>query len=142
MIILDTNVVSAVMRREGHPHVKEWFRVQDQAEMYLSAVTIAEIEYGLNLMPDGRKRRELSRAFEFFLALGFEERIQPFDGSAARIYGAVAARLKQTGLNPGPIDIMIAAIALAHDATVATRNTRDLRPCGVKLVNPFDPEDT
>lgn len=138
MILLDTNVISAVMMPAPPGPVLRWLNERETAGLYLSTITLAEIGYGLRVLPDGKRRRDLEDRFARFIAEGFEQRILPFDEAAALIYGEIMAHRKGLGRPLGVLDGQIASIARAHGLAVATRNTRDFDECGLELVNPFD----
>lgn len=138
MILLDTNVISAVMAPAPPRPVLEWLNHQETVRLYLSAITLAEIGYGLRVLPDGRRRRDLENRFTKFVADGFEQRILSFDKRAAFLYGEIMGHRRELGRPLGILDGQIASIARAHRLAVATRNTRDFEDCGIELVNPFD----
>lgn len=133
MLILDTNVISALRRPERAPDVAAWLTRQDDSTLYLSVVTLGEIERGIarqdKLDPDfARDLRDwLSRTVQLF-----GDRLLPVDAQSARIWGQLSARLGHAGG-----DLLIAATALRHDATVVTRNIADFEPTGCKIENPF-----
>jgi len=138
MILLDTNVISAVIAPAPPRPVLEWLNHQETVGLYVSAITLAEIGYGLRGLPDGRRRRDLEDRFAKFVSTGFEQRTLSFEESAALLYGEIMGRRKGLGRPLGILDGQIAAIARAHQLAVATRNTRDFEECGVELVSPFD----
>lgn len=138
MILLDTNVISAVMMPAPPGPVLRWLNDQETAGLYLSTITLAEIGYGLRVLPDDKRRRNLEDRFARFITEGFEQRILPFDETAALIYGEIMAHRKGLGRPLGAIDGQIASIARSQHLAVATRNTRDFEECGIELVNPFD----
>ncbi|MCB9342629.1 MAG: type II toxin-antitoxin system VapC family toxin [Saprospiraceae bacterium] len=137
MIILDTNVVSELMRENPDPAVTGWIRSAQPDQLTLSVIAIAEILRGISRLPEGRKKEGLWKNFNAFVAHAFKDRILPFDEIAARYYGEVAALREKVGLKADPVDMFIAAIARAHNAAVATRNIRDFEGCGIKLINPW-----
>ena len=137
MILLDTNVVSEVMRVAPSPAVLAWLNEQDSTTLFVSTVTIAEIEYGLRVLPDGKRRTGLRDRLEHFLAQAFEGRIRDFDQAAARSYGEVMGGRREIGRPMSVPDGQIAAIARACGYAVATRNVADFEDCGLSLVNPF-----
>lgn len=141
MILLDTNVVSAVMRPVPSRSVLDWLDDHDTTCLYLSTITIAEIRYGLRVLPDGKRRRSLEGRFEEFVARGFDQRILTFDEPAARLYGEVMGRCKELGRPISVLDGQIAAIAQAHRFAVATGNVRDFEECGLRILNPFENEE-
>lgn len=137
MILLDTNVVSAVMTPRPEPLVLEWLDRQDTVTLYLSTITIAEIGYGLRVLPDGKRRRHLAERFEHFVATGFEQRLLSFDQRAAHEYAEVMGHRKEIGRPLSIPDGQIASVARANHLAVATRNVRDFEECGLGLINPF-----
>ena len=138
MILLDTNVVSASMAPIPPPSVIDWLNQQDTIDLYLSSITIAEIGYGLWVLPDGKRRRALEDRFAKFVTAGFEHRILNFDERAARLYPEVMGHRRMLGRPLGILDGQIASIARANDLAVATRNVRDFEECGLEVINPFD----
>lgn len=139
MILLDTNVVSAVMALKPPSAVLNWLNEKNTVVLYISAITIAEISYGLRVLPAGKRRSALQNRFENFIAKGFEQRILNFDNSAARQYAEVMGYRKEIGRPLGILDGQIAAIARVNNQAVATRNIRDFEDCGIELINPFEP---
>lgn len=139
MILLDTNVVSAVMARSPAASVVAWLDRQDTLTLYVSAVTIAEIQYGLEILPDGKRRRSLEDRFARFVAEGFSGRVLSFDAQAAQLYGGIMATRRSAGRPMSVLDGQIAAIARAHRLAVATRNVRDFELCGLEVIDPFEP---
>ena len=137
-MLLDTNIVSEVMRSAPSPTVLAWLNDQDASALFVSTVTIAEIEYGLRMLPDGRRRRGLRNRFEQFLVRAFAGRIRDFDQPAARSYGDIMGNRKEIGRPMSVPDGQIAAIACSRGLTVATRNVADFEDCGLTLVNPFE----
>ena len=137
MILLDTNVVSELMRREPHPAVMAWVDAQPAQHLYISAVTRAEIELGIALLPDGRRKQGLQVAAMRMFA-EFSGHCRAFDESAARCYGALVAGRVHAGRPISVEDAQIAAIALAGEFVLATRNGADfLGIDGLSLVDPF-----
>jgi predicted nucleic acid-binding protein len=139
VIILDTNVVSEMMKATPTPAVVAWLNGQEASTLFLTTVTIGEISYGLRVLPQGRRRRLLEEGFERILAEAFAGRILDFDEKAARRYGEVMGRRKEIGRPLTILDGQIASIARANSCAVATRNVRDFVDCGVEIVNPFEP---
>jgi len=137
-MILDTNIVSEVMAAAPSQAVIGWLNAQDTASLYLTTITIAEIDFGLQLLPQGKRRRVLEDRFEQFLTRAFAQRILDFDQSAARHYGPLMAHRREIGLPMAALDGQIAAIARARGLAVATRNTRDFAQSGIEVVNPFE----
>lgn len=137
MILLDTNVVSELMSVPRDSTVNTWFRQQPKADLIVSAITVAEIQYGLCRLPLGKRRKGLAENFAAFMERAFAGRILSFDAKAAYAYGPLAAGRRAAGFNTGPIDLLIAAIARSRDASIATRNARDFEGCGITLINPW-----
>jgi len=138
MIVVDTNVVSEVMRPQPSPRVLDWLNQQDSTQLFISTITLAEIGYGLRVLPDGLRRRQLQTRFEQFVAQAFEERVLAFTTPAAQAYAEIMGYRKETGHTMSMPDGQIAGIALAHGFAVATRNIKDFKDCGLELINPFD----
>jgi toxin FitB len=138
MILLDTNIVAEMMKAEPAPAVVSWLNGQEASSLFLSAVTVGEIAFGLRVLPRGRRRRHLEEGFERVLAEGFLGRILPFDEEAAHRYGEIMSRRRQIGRPLSIQDGQIASIARANGCAVATRNVRDFLDCGVEVVNPFE----
>lgn len=137
MIILDTNVLSALMSRHPDRRVIDWLDRQPRTSVWTTSVTILEIRFGLQMMPLGKRRTALMRAFEILLAEKIEQRIASFDADAARQAGDLMALRYRRG-RPGDLrDTMIAGIALASRATLATRNTSHFDDLSVPVVNPW-----
>ena len=137
MILLDTNVISEVMRPTPHPRVIGWLNATDAGELHVSTISIAEIIFGLELLPPGQRRQGLEERFQAFLSAAFSHRLLPFDEAAARHYGPIMAKRRRGGLPMAAPDGQIAAIARSKSMNLATRNTRDFRSCGVPLLDPW-----
>ncbi|UCF05423.1 MAG: type II toxin-antitoxin system VapC family toxin [bacterium] len=138
MILLDTNIVSTIMRPAPPEAVIDWLNRQETVTLYLSTITLAEIGYGLWILPEGKCRRSLEDRFEKFVAEGFEQRILDFDRRAAHLYGEVMGRRKAMGRPLAVLDGQIASISRANDLAIATRNVRDFEGCEVEIINPFE----
>jgi predicted nucleic acid-binding protein len=137
MILIDTNVISEVMRVSPSLHVLEWLNRQESNALYMSSITVGEIEYGLRILPAGRRRLELKERFERFISMAFAQRVLAFDEPAARTYGDLMGLRKELGRPMSVPDGQIAAIARSGGLAIATRNTRDFDACGVDVVDPF-----
>lgn len=137
MILLDTNVVSEIMKARPHPRVIAWLNEVEASRLWLSAVTIAEIEYGLHSLPEGARRRTLRYRFEGFVETAFAGRVLPFGRAAAAIYGEVMGHRRAAGRPMSVADGQIASIALSRSLKLATRNTKDFDDCGLDLIDPF-----
>ena len=138
MIILDTNVLSELLRPTPEPQVEAWLAAQDGTNVYFTAVGEAELRHGVAILPAGRRRTALGAAIDGILDEDFRDRILPFDREAARAYAAIAAERRAAGRPISQFDCQIAAIARAHAASVATRNTSDYEGCGIALIDPWN----
>jgi predicted nucleic acid-binding protein len=138
MIILDTNVISEMMKSIPSVDVVTWMNKQNASELFITTISIAEITYGLNALPIGQRRKTLEDAFQKTMIEAFEYRVLLFDESAAQIYGRLMANRKHLGRPLSILDGQIAAIAFSNEFAVATRNLRDFSDCGLRLVNPFE----
>jgi len=137
MIILDTNVLSAVMRRDADLAVVAWLDRQPAESLWVTTITIFEVRFGLELLPDSRRRRELEEAFSQALKEDFQRRILPFDFPAAEEAALLAARRRSAGRAVDFRDTQIAGIAMARQATLATRNIRHFEDLSVAVVDPW-----
>lgn len=136
MIILDTNVVSALMGTNLSPTVSAWYAQQAPASIYITAVTRAEVRYGLARLPHGRRRSVYQHAADAFFTSQFDRTLS-FDAVAADAYGDIVAERERVGRPIGIADAQIAAIAYAHGATVATRDSGGFDRTGVNVTDPF-----
>ncbi len=137
MIVLDTNIISEFMVSPPAEPVLAWLNAQDASNLYLTTISIAEISFGLRVMPDGRSRRLLADRFEQLLAAAFESRVLSFDEDAGRAYGEIRGHRRELGRPMSNFDGQIAAIARTKGLAVATRNIKDFEDCGLELINPF-----
>lgn len=137
MIVLDTNVISEMLRPAPDARVSAWLAAQHGPEVYLTAICEAELKYGVAVLPEGRRRDALTNAVEAILAQEFAGRILAFDSAAAAAYAQIAAARRASGRPVSQFDAQIAAIARTHRAMLATRNTADFEGCGVELVDPW-----
>jgi hypothetical protein len=138
MIILDTNIVSEIMKAEPEPNVMKWYNSTGRELIWQNAISVYEIQFGLNLMPDGRKKEILQNSFNRMLREKFSQRIIEFDANAAIAAGEVNAEQKRNGRNCDIRDVQIAGIALARGACLATRNVKDFEFEGLKVINPYE----
>jgi predicted nucleic acid-binding protein len=137
VILLDTNVLSALMLRRPEPKVVQWLDVQPTESIWITAVTVFEVRTGLELLEPGERRHELEKAFDALLDEELDGRVQAFDQSAAEAAGTIAADRQRAGRPVEIRDVQIAGIAKARRATVATRNTRHFVDLGIDLVDPW-----
>ena len=140
MFLIDTNVISELMRATPAPSVLNWFSTQDPSTLYLSAVTEAELRTGIAILPAGQRREGLKAALDATIDEDFEGRILPFDTDAAKTYAEIAAGRRSAGRPIADADCQIAAIARATGMPVITRNTRDFEGCGIDVINPWGGE--
>jgi toxin FitB len=136
MIILDTNVVSALMRNVPDPRVSEWLDRQPEYSIWTTAITVFEIRVGLQVMPEGMRKSALSEQFERLLD-EISHRISVFGEEAARRAASLTAARQKKGRTGEIRDTMIAGIVLAQNATLATRNTADFADIAAKIINPW-----
>ncbi len=137
MIILDTNVLSALMRAEPEARVVNWLDLQSPDSVWITSITLFEARFGLGLLPAGRRRRALESAFEQLLEQDLEHRVLDFDAAAAAAAATLAAARQKAGRPVDMRDTQIAGIALARRATVATRNLRHFQDLKVTVVDPW-----
>lgn len=136
MIVLDTNVVSEAMRPRPDPAVLSWLNDQTIETLYLSSVTLAELLFGLGVLPTGARKNDLAAGLDRLLAL-FQGRVLAFDRDAARLYADMADQSRSVG-RPLPLaDGYLAATAASHGFAVATRNVVHFRDTGVELIDPW-----
>ncbi len=137
MILIDTNVISEVMRLETDSRVKAWIDGRMRGEIGISAITVAEILYGCRSLPDGRRQNQLLEAAAEVFDEHFHDRIFAFDHRAAVEYAEIVIGRERIGTPISMADAQIAAICLANGADLATRNTKDFENTGITLVNPW-----
>lgn len=136
MIILDTNVLSELMRPAPDARVRDWVTGRRADELGTTAITVAEIRHGIDRLPDDRRKEDLlTAAMDIFSAFG--GLIQPFDTAAAAWFAVIMAKRASLGLPIEGFDAQIAAICRVHGATLATRNVKDFRETGVDVVDPW-----
>ncbi len=138
MILLDTNVVSELMRREPAEPVVKWVADQPSTSLFTTSITQAEILHGIHLLPAGKRRKALEKAAEDMFREDFGDRILSFGTDAAEPYARIAVERRRAGRPISHFDAQIAAIARCNRAAIATRNAVDFELCGVKIVNPWD----
>ena len=136
-VLLDTNVVSELIRRAPDRAVQAWAAVHPLEDLFFSGVGEAELRYGAAILPLGRRRETLVSDIERMLRDAFEDRVLPFDSEAARVYANIAAMRRFTGRSVPPADCQIAAIARSRGMAVATRNVRDFEGIDIEVVDPW-----
>ena len=137
MIILDTNVLSEMMRPAPHPAVHRWLAAQRRTELFTTTISQAEISFGIAALAEGRRRDALAAAAEALFTEDLRGRVLPFDAAAAARYGGITADRRRAGKPLEGFDGLIAAIAAATGAHVATRDVGDFEGCGVTLIDPW-----
>jgi hypothetical protein len=136
VILLDTNVVSEVMTREPHPRVRAWLDAQAAETLFLSSITVAELLFGVGVLPAGKRKASLTASLDDVMEL-FEPRTLPFDTAAARRYAELAITARAAGKGFPTPDGYIAAIAAAHGFAVASRDMAAFKAAGLKVIDPW-----
>jgi predicted nucleic acid-binding protein len=137
MIILDTNIVSEMMRPVPEPSVLRWFANSIEDDTHLTAISLAEILLGIELLPVGKRRDVLRAGAERTFAV-IPGRVLGFDEKAAAAFSSISSTRRKLGKPISQFDAQIAAIARAHNALLATRDIADFEGCGVRVVNPWE----
>ncbi len=137
MIVVDTNVISELSKERPDPTVSAWFLGQEPSSLATTSVSLAEVIYGLELLPHGKRRERLSELSRIIFQTALGGRVLPFDDASARHYARLLADKRRRGTPMAPLDAQIASIALAAGASVATRNVDDFEHCGVTVINPW-----
>jgi toxin FitB len=138
MIVLDTNVVSELMRATPDPHVLRWFSSQPAEDLHITTVTMAEVLYGIELISTSRRRDGVRAGAEKMFEAVFADRMLAFEDRAARAFSQIASSRRRLAKPMSEFDAQIAAITRVHGATLATRNPFVFEGCGVRLVNPWE----
>lgn len=137
MIILDTNIISELMKASPNQGLWHWFETIESQPLFLTAITVAELRYGVCVLPEGKRRDQLDQAITQIVEDDFLDQILDFNQASAEGYGILVAKLRSEGITMSQSDAMIASMALAYEATLITRNVKDFEHCGIELVNPF-----
>ncbi|MCF8710436.1 type II toxin-antitoxin system VapC family toxin [Rhizorhapis sp. SPR117] len=138
MIVLDTNIVSELLRPASAPQVIDWLRRQPSTSLFVTSITHAEILYGIAILDGGRRRDELHALATAILIEDYAGQTLGFDEEAASFFAIIAAERRRLGKPISQADAQIAAITRSRGAMLATRNVRDFVDCGIALVNPWD----
>ena len=138
MIILDTNVISEVMRNEPDPAVVSWLDGQPRASVWTTSINVYEIRAGLHAMPAGKRRTSRLLSFEYILREAIQGRVAAFDLEAALLAAELEASRSVRGRSVDPRDTMIAGIVMASRATLATRNVKHFEDIASSVVNPWE----
>ena len=137
MILLDTHILSEVIRPSPEPVVLDWLAAQPTTSVFISAITEAELRTGVAFLPEGKRRAVLAAEIAAMLEVDFFGRILPFDSLAAIAYAEIVAIRRQNGRPISQADAQIAAIAHSRGAVLATRNIADFDRCGIEIINPW-----
>jgi len=137
MIVLDTNVLSELMRLEPAMEVMGWIDGRPSNELWLSSITVAEIMYGIGRLPDGQRKHNLAQAAVAMFNEDFADRILSFDAEAATHYAEIVIARERSGRPISMADAQIAAICRSHSVVLATRNGKDFENTGIDLINPW-----
>ncbi|MGH9631861.1 MAG: type II toxin-antitoxin system VapC family toxin [Bryobacteraceae bacterium] len=138
MIVLDTNVLSEALRPSPSVVVLRWLAAQEPMDVFMTTITQAEVLYGVEVLPAGRRRTRLYNAIEKLFSDEFQGRILSFDEESARVFAKIVSGREAMGRPISQFDAMIAAISRSRRAAVATRNISDYQDCGVRIINPWD----
>ena len=136
-ILLDTNALSELLRAAPDPAALNWFSRQREDQLFVSAVTQAEMVLGARLLPDGRLQQRLQDALRGLFEDDFANRVLPFDGGSVACYADIVVARRRAGRPISQFDAQIAAIAVQNGFALATRNVRDFEGCGLRLINPW-----
>jgi predicted nucleic acid-binding protein len=137
VILLDTNIVSELMRTDPADRVTRWIAGQPPASLCTTTITQAEILFGVQILPKGKRREALQEVADDIFEEDFENRVFSFDGEAARAYARIVAARRRSGRPISTADAQIAAIAESLGFDLATRNVSDFEGCGIELHNPW-----
>lgn len=137
MVILDTNVVSEIIKPVCNPNVANWFKSQASTTLFVSTITEAELLFGVECLPTGYRRDELRNLIEKILRERFAGKVLAFDSGAARNYAQIAATRRAAGRPIGYADCSIAGIARSRGASVATRDASGFEGCGIQVLDPW-----
>jgi predicted nucleic acid-binding protein len=137
MIVLDTNIISEVVKPSPSADVISWLNAQESVDLCVTTITLGEISYGIEALPDRKRRSTLAVTLDRFIERAFGDRILVFDRESAKEYGWLMANRRRLGRRLAAPDGQIAAIARRHRFQLATRNVKDFDECGVDLINPL-----
>jgi hypothetical protein len=137
VIVLDTNVLSEALKPSPSETVLRWLAEQEPSAVYITTITQAEMLYGIEVLPAGKRRERLSAAIAQVFAEDFQGRILAFDEEAAQMFAKIAGGRERGGRPISQFDAMVAAIGRSRGCAVATRNVDDFQGCGVRVINPW-----
>jgi len=138
-ILLDTNVVSELVARRPDPNVISWVQGLDPGAVFLSVITIGELNRGIQKLPDSARKKKLANWLTGDLLIRFGDHVLPLDVPVMMAWGSLVARIEAGGQKIPAIDSLIAATAARHGLSLATRNVGDFKPTGIAVVNPWEP---
>jgi toxin FitB len=138
MIILDTNFISEAAKLDMDAGVRRWLGVQSMSNLHATAVSVAEVSFGVERMPEGRRKDIVRDDMRMIFDRYFPNRILPFDEKAGLAYGLIVAKARAEGFSISMPDGQIAAIARVHGSTVATRDTSPFQAAGILVINPWE----
>jgi predicted nucleic acid-binding protein len=138
MIVLDTNVLSEALRPSPEETVLRWLAEQNRNVVFTTAITQAEILYGIEMLPPGKRRSRLHAAVERLFTDEFHGRVLPFDAESALVYPKIVADRAHMGRPISQFDAIIASVCRSRDAMIATRNASDFEDCGLAIINPWN----
>jgi len=138
MIVLDTNVLSEIIRTVPEPRVMQWLQEQSVRMLFTTTITRAELLYGACLLPDGKRKSLTIQAISEIFMVELHDKVLGFDNDAAQAYAEIAASRRLAGKPISQFDAMIAAITKSRGAKLATRNVKDFVDCGIKIINPWE----
>jgi predicted nucleic acid-binding protein len=138
MIVLDTNVLSEILRPVPEPRVVEWLSEQPRASVFTTTITRGEILYGIQVLPAGKRRNGLWNAALQIFDVDLDGQVLSFDSTAADNYAEISAARRAAGRPIAQFDAQIAGITLSRGAQLATRNVRDFDACGFEVINPWN----
>jgi predicted nucleic acid-binding protein len=136
--LLDTCVLSEFTRRQPNPHVIDWLNSIDEEQLFMSVITVGEIQRGIERLPDSSRKTELLTWMNTGLIQRFAGRMVPVDAPTMFLWGSLTARMETAGRPIGVMDSLIIASALRNNLIVATRNVTDFLPTGIQIINPWD----
>ena len=137
MYVLDTNIISELIRPRPNEGVIQWVGNQSLSNLYTTAVTKAEIYYGLHILPKGKRRTDLEQALHQIFRAGLQHRILEFNSTSAMVFAMIASNRRKSGIPISNADAQIAAICSQHGFQLVTRNASDFADCGIEVINPF-----
>ena len=138
MIILDTNILSEMMKPSPSENVLSWLNQQITSNLFLTSISCGEIEFGLQILPNSDRKKKLKSRFDEFISRAFKSRILAYDSNSAELYGIIMANRRNLGRPMSIADGQTAAISRMNSFDLATRNIKDFKECGIDLINPFD----